>query len=942
VNGVTALSRRVAVILLLALGSIVPATAYAAPTPHPRDPAAQAYGGCLRGQKGGDLLLLIDESASLQRTDKQHARVNAATYLLNQLSALTNRAKIDLNVAVAGFADTYELTRDWTPLTQQSVLGLTDDVAAYGKRDQGISTDYWMALDGARTTLQNRPATATGARRCQAIAWFTDGEQDIEARADDAFGTKKPYAGDVRITTPEAARQATGLAETAICRPGLLADQLRSAGVTTFAVGLAPAGQAPQDFSLLTSIATGTPNKEGPCGKIVQPTPGTFHLATNLDDLYFALDDIIEPDLTPSTGVCAAGQVSSCGDKHEFVLDDSIDAVHILGGTVDTSGTNAQLVGPDGKPVPLLPKTVGQTTRLDRDGVGLSWTWQSDQTVTVDMDQGSGAPASWSGVWDLVFVAPDGAPPTGSSRSNIHIYGDLAPAWLNKSDAPLQSGATVPGVQLGLAKPDGSRVEPTSLRGTVAVSASIVGQDGRSTVVASGLDKSSLDTPVRLDLRSVPPGPATLHLTLNLTTASAVRAEDGKTVPGTALVPQEVDLPLKIETPVGYPTLGGRVNFGTADGITDLTTTLPVTGPGCVWLGGPAAVVTAPDGVAVNIGTDGATSPSTCLPLKDGEMSALPLHLHADRTGNGTATGTLPVSIAPPGASGKAQVVQVAFTADLQKPFKTTNALIALLAALLLGPGIPLALLYLVKWLVARIPGRPLYAKRIPVTVEYGRLMRDGEPFALRGSDFVNLVAMGARGARRVDADGVPLVARTGWSPFGVGTVVVEVPGVAAASSEDPVPHGDRLAAHLPLAVHNKWVLLHDPAGHPDRAEVLVLLGADASSIQRDDLAARISGEAPELLTRLRKAALERTAGSRGGSGDPGQPEPVRPGPADGGYGPGGYGPAYRPQDDPAPAGPGSYGPAGYGPGSYGPGSYGPAPGSDGGGQTRSPNDFNS
>lgn len=931
--------RALAVVLAAAAAalSLLGGTATAAPsTP---DPAVQNYGACLRGQHAGDLLLLIDESGSLASTDKENARVSAATYLLNQLGALTGRAKIDLDVAIAGFADTYELARDWTPLNQQTVHGLTDDITAFAKRNAGISTDYWMALDGARTTLAHRPPTASGANRCQAVAWFTDGKLDIEPRSDDALGTKKPYSGDLRITTPAAAATAGAAAEKAICGSGLLADQLRQAHVAMFAVGLSPKGQPPQDFRLLTSIATGAPNAEGPCGAITDPRPGTFHLASDLDDLYFALDDIIEPDLTPTAGICPAGDVEACGDKHEFVLDDSIGAVHILGGSVDTPGITAALLGPDGQPIRLDPKTVGVTTRGDHDGVGLSWTWQSDRTVTIDLDKGAGR-GQWTGVWDLVFIDPSSPAPSGSSRSNIHIYGDLIPAWLNKTDAPLNSGSTVAGVQLGLTKTDGSAYDLANLRGRVQVSAALVGQDGRTTAVTPGLDRDGLRNPVDLDLHAVPPGPATLRLTLDLTTASATRPKDGTTVAGTALVPQEVDIPLKIETPVGYPTLGGRVDFGTADGTTELAGSLPVKGPGCVWVGAPATVGTAPADVTVTVTADAATSPSTCLSLKDGEQGVLPLHLRADQSGNGTAAGTVPVTIAPLGDPTKTQTVNVAYSADLRKPFQTTNFLLALLAALLLGPGIPLALLYLMKWITARIPDRGLYARRIPVHVEYGRLMRSGEPFDLRGSDFVNLVQMGRGGARRLDADGVPLVARTGWSPLGAGRVVVEVPGYAAASSEDPEPHGERLAAHLPLAVHNKWVLLHDPHGPQDRGEVLVLLGADASPIQRDDLAGRIAAEVPGLLPRLRSAAARGGGPGRPRPADPAQPEQSWPVSAESGYGPRGsaeHGGHRPPGDDFPTREQGSPG----GAGGYGPAGYGPSTGS-GGGPTRPPFDFTS
>ncbi|OOK63759.1 hypothetical protein BZL30_9389 [Mycobacterium kansasii] len=43
------------------------------------------------------------------------------------------------------------------------------------------------------------------------------------------------------------------------------------------------------------------------------------------------------------------------------------------------------------------------------------------------------------------------------------------------------------------------------------------------------------------------------------------------------------------------------------------------------------------------------------------------------------------------------------------------------------------------------------------------------------------------------------------------------------------LPGTDRtgLKAVLPLAVHNKWVVLHDPGGPPNAAEVLLLVAGE-------------------------------------------------------------------------------------------------------------------
>ncbi|WP_285164387.1 hypothetical protein, partial [Mycobacterium tuberculosis] len=75
------------------------------------------YGACLAAQKQGDLLILVDESSSLQNTDSKAARVQAAKYLVHTLGRYADRIQAKLDVAIAGFAENYVSEHNWTPLT---------------------------------------------------------------------------------------------------------------------------------------------------------------------------------------------------------------------------------------------------------------------------------------------------------------------------------------------------------------------------------------------------------------------------------------------------------------------------------------------------------------------------------------------------------------------------------------------------------------------------------------------------------------------------------------------------------------------------------------------------------------------------------------------------------------------------------------------------------
>ena len=68
---------------------------------------------------------------------------------------------------------------------------------------------------------------------------------------------------------------------------------------------------------------------------------------------------------------------------------------------------------------------------------------------------------------------------------------------------------------------------------------------------------------------------------------------------------------------------------------------------------------------------------------------------------------------------------------------------------------------------------------------------------------------------------GVTPTTTVGRSPFGAGGyVTVDADGLVSVGSELPATDRSGLRAVLPLAVHNKWVVLHDPSGPANVADV--------------------------------------------------------------------------------------------------------------------------
>jgi hypothetical protein len=268
--------------------------------------------------------------------------------------------------------------------------------------------------------------------------------------------------------------------------------------------------------------------------------------------------------------------------------------------------------------------------------------------------------------------------------------------------------------------------------------------------------------------------------------------------------------------------------------------------------------------------------------LQAGQTAQLPVTLRTDRDGHGGLTGTVPIHVAALDNPSDAQVVDVPFVASLIRPLNTTNFVLVLIAALLLGPGIPLALLYASKWWVSKIPDTPMLAERIPVEVSNDVVLRDGEPFAMVDTDLIHPVPGLAGGARKVTVQGVTLTSTIGRSPFGAGYVTVDSDGLVSTGSELPATDRSGLRAVLPLAVHNKWVVLHDPGGPANIAEVLLLVGGRTDTATRERLYEDVGRRLPELLNGLRlravQAGLVSTNGEAGqgvspfGEGRPGVP----------------------------------------------------------------------
>ncbi len=804
--------------------------------------AVSSLGGCLVAQRSGDVLLLLDQSASLQTTDPTDARVTAAEYLIESLAGFAQRNEVDLNLAVAGFDVNFEMVSGWESVGDGAAPGTLQSLASMASRDTGYETDYWTALEGSRQVLRDQSLATGEANRCQGLVWFTDGQFELDSRSTarerQSYGTTKPYAPGIELTTDEAARTAEQLGRDSLCRAGGLADQIRQADIRMMAIGLQGENAAAQDFGFMQSIATGVGSDGASCGAIQEPDAGVFTLASDINSLLFAFDDFGNPDQPPLSSQRPACATSGCADgRHTVVLDGSIRSVRILAGS-DLPAAQLELLAPSAQqPALIRPGATGSQmfgeTRAE-------WRWVSTTAaeilLTPGSDRGSG---DWTGVWSLTFVDPS-APPESLTRTNIHVEGDLAPALLNAADLDWRVGGTMDDLQFGMTRRGSADpVDAEDLPSTIALNA-IIEPPGQSRIeVLTDAPPSEFAQPSTVDLSGAEPGPAFVVMQLDVTTAPAVAA-DGTAYPGTPLAPQTVRLPVTFAAPANFPTVAARVDFGTTEGTGPLDAALPVAGPGCVWLDGPPTITGAPDNIGtVAVGTDSARSPDTCLRLADGEEAALPLSLSFEESGNGSITGSIRVGIMPLDEPSLAREQSVEILADLRKPVDAVvrNSLAA--GLFVLGTVIPLVLMWLMTWWRARIPGFPLLGGSAEVELLDGSLRRTHPPGPLAiAAVELRHIDVPENGAKKLEIAGTAATLQTTARNPLAARVRVIAPGFDIATSSG--------GEHLPVELQDNWVLLHNQAS--GQLVLIVLLATFATDQDRERLIADAGQQAPQIV----------------------------------------------------------------------------------------------
>jgi hypothetical protein len=664
--------------------------------------------------------------------------------------------------------------------------------------------------------------------------WFSDGVLDVAAKRvnpDDSWVLQdgqpvpNPYVDSAEVE--DSAAKEAALED--LCRAGGIADQVRSAGIVTFAIGLA-AGTPESAFDVMRSIATGEGGGQQ-CGDVTTPSPGEYFGVSDLDTLIEAFHRIGQWGGEPTEETLAVCQGELCAEQHRFVLDSSVQSVHVLART-DVREADIYVSPPAGDTVKIAWGDLNTPSAVSIGDAELVTTALTERTVTFDLRAAQGG-EPWTGQWGLALVDPSSTTPEGQSRTLMWIRGGLRLAV----DVASRGGAAEfrlgdpAQVRLSLEDMEGNPVDPESLLGEMRVELSLLPSAGDPQLIATGLSAAEIASPIDLDLSAVPIGKTWVRADLQVTTAATVGA-NGQNVPGTKFAAERTEAKIDVQPPPDFPEVEQYIFLGKVEGPLDSTGTLATRGTGCVWFEAESLQVDAgPRGIGqVVLGEDVARSADDCVAVRGDTDEGLPFTLVSEGEGNGALSGTIMALGVPEEARDPAQATPVRFEAEMEKRPSGTIKWLVFVLTLLIGIGLPLGMLYMSRWRAAVIPARALMSRELDVTVQDGIVLRDNLPLELSSNDLRHLVSIPPGGGREVTAESLTLKTRSGWNLLAEPHVLVTTPAGPVITS-DGGPADQEEPGRLPLAIHNSWVAW--PGSRESSARVVFLLGVDADDATR-------------------------------------------------------------------------------------------------------------
>lgn len=791
--------------LLGALGLSGPAAAQATNEEVAR--LMRSFTDCAAGQGAADVVLLLDRSTSLQTSDPDNQRALAARQFVEQLGLYSSESNVSINIKIAGFDGPYRPT-EWVPLNPADLNPVWSNLDVAATPD-GLETDYWSALQGANQDL----ATSGNPNSCKLLVWFTDGKYTINTAG--LYGLK-PYSSRSVFSDPEGVAQD---GRNSICSAASgPVTELRARNVYLVTVALNSQGALDAaDETFLRGLSTG----EGACGGALPPDHGAYIPVTAAGDLVFELGTITAEERAQKPYVDGKSTVT-------FPLFAFVSKASILAdaGVVD-GGVAITMTGPDGQSTtPVLGES-----EFTIAGAKVKTKTVSDRVVSFDV---ANPTSGLAGDWNVVFQAnnPAAVPAEAFAQAGINVTVDLKLEWLDAVDRA-NIGDELP-VRLQVLGANGQPVQGDLPQPDVVVTWSGASAPLKQAPLADFVS----GTTIPLTAPPLSPGDGNLGFQLRLRppVTGAGKAAD--------LTSEVSSYPLQVRPPGQYPVVSARaLQFGpeglpgeTISGDGQAVGTIPVQGPGCIWLDESATTVLAsPQGMESFALASESNSKETCLALADGEARELPVTLTPATAGTGAALGTATVLTAPADFVDDPLPVSVEYAAEYAKPVNRTGFFVTLVAGLLLGLGIPAALLMWTRARSAKIQVHREDFDSLSYVQRDLAVQGDGSigQFVIQPSEVLNASTGTEMQVQRLAVGDVELAAVPIGNPFRVADVKATRAGSVLISDWTPTPSSDG-STRLPLSPQGHWVAwrLSDSAV----TVVAFFLGSEANSDNAGEL----------------------------------------------------------------------------------------------------------